>query len=109
MGNEILRKNAIKKDVHANFPEYWVKCWKSFRSQLALIRTAASSGVFNDSSSEPTLAWKANAAARADPRECANEAVAVKLTRRWEELHGHLRVTPRRRLKASSIHNCDIA
>ena len=62
MRSEILRKNAIKKHFHANFPEYWVKCWKSFRSQLALIRTAASNGLFN----QPSLAWKANATAQTE-------------------------------------------
>ena len=60
-----LRKSAMMK-AFDNFPEYWVKCWKSFRSQLALIQTAASNGLFNDSLSQPSLAWKANATAQTE-------------------------------------------
>ena len=79
--NNILRKNAMTEDFDPNFSEYWVKCGKSFKSQLALIRTAASNGLFNDSSSKPSLAWNAN---RADPRDklWLTRLEQLKLTRR---------------------------
>ena len=58
-----MRLGRLAKDFD-NFPEHWVQCGKSCRSQLALIRIAASNGFFNALPRPQTC--KANATAQTE-------------------------------------------